>query len=133
MVQHIMTGTGGDYRMMQMDADAQEGEILGAQNTAVSALDVPDIGVIVFTSKTYSSKPIILTREMIQDSVFDVQRYVERQALRRIGRISNKSVHDHADRRRAAPGNRGRRDGRRHRRERHRHRLGRNGRPGLHG
>jgi HK97 family phage major capsid protein len=91
MVQHIMTGTGGDYRMMQMDADAQEGEILGAQDTAVTALDVPDIGVIVFGSKTYSSKPIILTREMIQDSVFDIQGYVERQALRRIGRISNKA------------------------------------------
>ena len=91
MVQHIMTGTGGDYRMMQMDADSQEGEILGSQDTAVTALDVPDIGVITFTSKTYSSKPIILTREMIQDSVFDIQRYVERQALRRIGRISNKA------------------------------------------
>ena len=91
VAQHITTGTGGEYRMMQMDADAQEGEILGAQNTAVVALDVPAITVITFTSKTYSSKPIILTREMIQDSVFDVQRYVERQALRRIGRISNKA------------------------------------------
>ena len=91
VAQHITTGTGGEYRMMQMDADAQEGEILGAQDTAVAALDVPAITVITFTSKTYSSKPIILTREMIQDSVFDVQRYVERQALRRIGRISNKA------------------------------------------
>ena len=91
VAQHITTGTGGEYRMMQMDADAQEGEILGAQDTAVAALDVPAITVITFTSKTYSSKPIILTREMIQDSVFDIQRYVERQALRRIGRISNKA------------------------------------------
>lgn len=91
MVQHILTGTGGDYRIMQMDADAQEGEILGAQDTAVTALDVPDIGVITFGSKTHSSKPIILTREMIQDSVFDIQRYVERQAARRIGRIGNKA------------------------------------------
>ena len=91
MVQHIMTGTGGPLRMMQMDADAQEGEIIGAQNTAVTALDVPDIEIVELISKTYSSKPIILTREMIQDSVFDVQRYVERQALRRIGRISNKA------------------------------------------
>ena len=62
MVQHIMTGTGGDYRMMQMDADAQEGEILGAQDTAVTALDVPDIGVIVFmarrpTAPSRSSSP----------------------------------------------------------------------------
>ena len=91
MVQHIMTGTGGPLRMMQMDADAQEGEIIGAQNTAVTALDVPDITIVELISKTYSSKPIIITREMIQDSVFDVQRYVERQALRRIGRISNKA------------------------------------------
>ena len=90
-VQHIMTGTGGEYRVMQMDADAQEGEILGAQDTAVTALDIPAITVITFGSKTYSSKPIILTREMIQDSVFDIQRYVERQALRRIGKISNRA------------------------------------------
>ena len=91
VAQRITTGTGGELRMMQMDADAQEGEILGAQDTAVVALDVPAITVIIFGAKTYSSKPIILTREMIQDSVFDVQGYVERQALRRIGRISNKA------------------------------------------
>ena len=91
MVQHIMTGTGGDYRFMQMDAASQEGEILGAQDTAVTALDIPNIGIVTFVSKTYSSKPIVLTREMIQDSVFDIARYVERQALRRIGRISNKA------------------------------------------
>ena len=111
MSQHIMTGTGGDYRVMQMDADGQEGEILGSQDTAVSALDVPDIGVITFGSKTYSSRPIILTREMIQDSVFDIQRYVERQALAAHRAHLQQGVHCHTERHRAARGNRDRRLG----------------------
>lgn len=89
VVRTFMTGTGGDFRYMQEDADAQMGEILAAQDTDVSALDIPNITVITFGAKTYSSRPIVLTREMIQDSIFDIQRYVERQAARRIGRISN--------------------------------------------
>ena len=35
MAQQFMTGTGGEYRVMQEDAASQEGEILGAQNTAI--------------------------------------------------------------------------------------------------
>ncbi len=89
--QQFMTGTGGDYNVMNMDAASQEGEILGSQDSAVSALDLPDITVQPFGAKTASSKPIILTREMIQDSVFDIQRYAERQAVRRMGKIWNKA------------------------------------------
>ena len=91
MAQQFVTGTGGDYRQMQMDAASQEGEILDAQNTAVNPLDLPEIGIINFLSRTASSRPIILTREMLQDSVFDIQGYAERQALRRMGRIWNKA------------------------------------------
>ena len=89
MVQQFMTGTGGDYRMPQMDAAGQRGRILEAQNTAVNDVPIPAIGIVAFTAKTYTSDSIILTREMVQDAVFDIQRYVERQALRRIGKISN--------------------------------------------
>ena len=91
MVQHIMTGTGGDYRFMQMDADTQKGQILGAQEAPVAAENLPPINVVTFGSKTFTSNSIILTREMIQDSVFDIAAYVERQALRRIGRMSNEA------------------------------------------
>ena len=91
MAQQFLTGTGGDYRIMQMDAASQEGEILADQNTAVTALDLPNIGIQTFGAKTASSKPILLTRELLQDAVFDIQTYVERQAVRRMGRIWNKA------------------------------------------
>ena len=91
MAQQFLTGTGGEYRIMQMDAASQEGEILAAQDTAVTEQALPNIGVQTFGAKTASSKPILLTRELQQDVVFDIQTYVERQAVRRMGRIWNKA------------------------------------------
>ena len=90
MAQQFMTGTGGDYRIMQESAAAQVGEIISAQNVAVTALDIPNIGVQEFGSKTASSKSILLTREMLQDSMIDIEGYCNRQALRRLGRAWNK-------------------------------------------
>jgi len=84
------TGTGADYRYMQEDAAAQEGTLLAAQNTTVSAQDLAAIGVVTFGAKTVTSRPIVITREMVQDSVFDIERYAERQALRRMGRTWNR-------------------------------------------
>ena len=91
VAQQFMTGTGGEYRVMQEDAASQEGEILGAQNTAVAKLDIANIGVVSFGAKTASSKAIVLTREMTQDSQIDIEGYCNRQALRRLGRIWNKA------------------------------------------
>ena len=90
MAQGFLTGTGGEYRIPQMDAASQEGEILGAQDTTVTEQALPNIGAQVFGAKTGSSKPILITRELQQDAVFDIVSYVERQALRRMGRIWNK-------------------------------------------
>ena len=64
MAQQFMTGTGGEYRIMQMDAASQEGEILAAQDNAVTEQALPNIGVQTFGAKTASSKPILLTREL---------------------------------------------------------------------
>ena len=91
MAQQFMTGTGGDYRVMQEDAASQEGEILGAQNTAVAKLDIANITAVSFGAKTASSKAIVLTREMTQDAEIDIEGYCNRQALRRLGRIWNKA------------------------------------------
>ena len=91
MAQQFMTGTGGDYRIMQEAAAAQEGELLVSQDTAVAALDISNIGVQSFGAHTASSKSILLTREMLQDSQIDIAGYSERQALRRMGRIWNKA------------------------------------------
>ena len=91
MAQQFMTGTGGEYRVMQEDAASQEGEILGAQNTAVAKLDIANITAVSFGAKTASSKAIVLTREMTQDAEIDIEGYCNRQALRRLGRIWNKA------------------------------------------
>ena len=72
-----------------MDAASEMGEILGAQATAVAVDDLGDFGPQSFSSKTFSSKSIELSRELLQDAVFDVQAYAERRAMRRIGRIAN--------------------------------------------
>ena len=90
MAQQFMSATGNEYRIPQMDAATQEGEFLDAQNTETANEDIPDIGIQSFGAKTISSKSILITRELLQDSVFDVQSYAERQAVRRIGRVSNK-------------------------------------------
>ena len=89
--QQFMTAAGNEYRIPQMDATAQEGVIIAAQDTADAELGLPDIGAVVFGAKTATSKFIYVTREMIQDSIFDIQGYAERQAVRRMGRIWNKS------------------------------------------
>ena len=91
MAQRFVTDTGNDYRIPQMDATSQKGEILGSQDTAVASQDVPDIGVQAFGTKTHSTKSIVVTRELIQDAIFDIQGYVERQSVRRIGRIGNEA------------------------------------------
>ena len=89
MAQQFFTDTGGDFRIPQMDADDVEGEILAAQNTAVANKNLENIGIQTFGADTGSSKSIIVTREMIQDAVFDIQSYVERQAIRRLGKAWN--------------------------------------------
>ena len=91
MAQQFMTGAGGEWRYIQEDAANQKGEFLDAQNTAVSAQDINNLGVVTFSSKTVSSKSIGLTLEMIQDAVFDIQTYIERQAVRRLGRAWNEA------------------------------------------
>jgi len=91
MAQQYMTGTGGDYRLMQMDESTTEGAILDDQNSDLGGDDLAKIGVVTFGAKTATSKRIVITREMLQDSVFDIQTYAERQALRRMGRSWNRA------------------------------------------
>ena len=91
MAQQFMTATGNEFRVLQMDAASQEGVLIAAQDTAVNALDLPDIGVVTFGAKTAHSRTIGITREMITDSVFDIESYVERQATRRLGRLWEKA------------------------------------------
>ena len=88
--QVINTARGSPLRYPRIDASAQEGERVGAQGTDVNAEDIPNIGFTELSAYTYSSKAISVTVEMVQDSEFDIMGFIERQAVRRLGRITNK-------------------------------------------
>ncbi|SPB16519.1 HK97 family phage major capsid protein [Caballeronia novacaledonica] len=82
----LQTGTGAQMNFPTADATAEQGEIVG-QNTAVTALDT------TFGNKTldvykYSSKKIALPFELIQDSMFDLEGYIQALLALRIGRIT---------------------------------------------
>ena len=82
----LQTGTGAQMNFPTADATAEQGEIVG-QNAPVTALDT------TFGNKTldvykYSSKKIALPFELIQDSMFDLEGYIQALLALRIGRIT---------------------------------------------
>ena len=89
MAQEFRTATGSEWRIPQEDSADQEGEVLEEQSDNTDPLAPGDLAPIVFRSRTISSRIIPLTRELLQDAVFDVQAYFERRLVRRIGRISD--------------------------------------------
>ena len=91
VAQQFMTAQGNPFPIPQMDASAEEGELLAAEATAVTLDDLGNMGNQTFSATTASSKGIQLSRELVNDAVFDVQAYAERRALRRLGRTWNKA------------------------------------------
>lgn len=83
------TAGGGEFRHPQFDESGVKGAVLAAQNTSHGEKDLASFGVVTFQSRTGTSKAIDITREMLQDSQFDVARYAERVVRRRLGRIWN--------------------------------------------
>lgn len=84
----IQTGTGAQMNFPAADATAEEGEIVG-QNAPVT------LGETTFDNLTmdvykYSSKKIGVPFELIQDSMFDIEAYINRLLAMRLGRITSK-------------------------------------------
>ncbi|RLK45953.1 phage major capsid protein [Cupriavidus plantarum] len=84
----IRTGTGAAMNFPAADATAEEGEIVG-ENAAASALDTAFLNMQLQVFK-YSSKSIAIPFELIQDSMFDLELYIEALVAMRIGRISGR-------------------------------------------
>lgn len=91
MCWNFMTSTGGQYRFVQLDEASTEGMIEGDQGNQAIEDALAAMSVTTFSAHTSNSKFIDLTREFIQDAVFDVTSYVMRQIIRRIGRIWNRA------------------------------------------
>lgn len=84
----IQTSTGAQMLFPTADATAEEGEIVG-QNTAVTGLDTT-FGQASLDVYKYSSRSIALPFELIQDSMFDLESYIQTLLNLRLGRIQNK-------------------------------------------
>lgn len=84
----LQTGTGAQMNFPAANATSEEGEIVG-QNAAVSAGDTTFTNITMDVYK-YSSKKIALPFELIQDSMFDIEAYIQALLALRIGRITSK-------------------------------------------
>lgn len=97
MARRIVTGSGNDLRFPQADNSAKKGRILANQNAAVAANAMANFGVVPFGARTCTSDSIIITREMLVDSIFDVGAYGQQEALRRMGRSWDDEFTDEGD------------------------------------
>ncbi len=85
----FQTQSGADLSFPAADTTSEEGEIVG-QNQPVSAGDTTFQPPLVIKVFKYSSKKIALPFELIQDSMFDIEAYIQSLLQRRIGRITDK-------------------------------------------
>ncbi|CAG9195855.1 HK97 family phage major capsid protein [Paraburkholderia tropica] len=84
----IRTGTGAQMNFPAADATAEEGQIVG-QNVKTDALDTGFENITLDVYK-YSSKSIAIPFELIQDSMFDIDAYIQALLAMRVGRITSR-------------------------------------------
>lgn len=81
------TPSGNDIPWPTVDDTANTGELLG-ENVAAAELDVA-FGQVVLKSFKYSSKVVLVSMELLQDSFFDIGSILTELLAERIGRITN--------------------------------------------
>lgn len=82
------TTTGADLPWPTMNDTSNKGAILNEATTIGSSVD-PTFGVVTFKAFKYSSKPILISSELLQDSAFDLAAEIGSALGTRIGRIQN--------------------------------------------
>lgn len=83
----IQTSTGMQMQFPTADATAETGELVG-QNTAV-ALGETTFGLTTLDVYKFSSKKIALPFELLQDSMIDIESYIQTLLAVRLGRITS--------------------------------------------
>jgi len=84
----FQTATGAQLPFPTADATSEEGEIVG-QNAPVTKQDT-SFGLVSLDVYKYSSKSIALPFELIQDSFFNIESYIQNLLQLRLGRIQNR-------------------------------------------
>lgn len=83
----IMTSTGADLPIPTDNDTTNSGAIL-AENIQIGTQDV-SVGQIVMKAYTYTSKLVLVPWQLMQDSAFDVEGWLNEKLATRIGRILN--------------------------------------------
>ncbi|MDP2335927.1 MAG: phage major capsid protein [Bacteroidota bacterium] len=81
----MSTETGNEIPWPTINDTSNKGAIIG-ENTSVGASVDPTFGSISLKAFTYSSKPIIVSNILLQDSVFDLETYLANMMAERIWR-----------------------------------------------
>ena len=82
------TSTGADLPWPTVTDVTNKGVILNEATTIGSSVD-PTFGVVTFKAFKYSSKAILISSELLQDSAFDLAAEIGTMLGERIGRIQN--------------------------------------------
>jgi HK97 family phage major capsid protein len=89
LVADVMRTTTGNELPWPTASDlANEGEIL-AENTSIGASVDPAFGVVTLNAYKYSSKPIMVPYELLEDTFFDLPGQLGTWTAERIARIQN--------------------------------------------
>lgn len=79
------TTTGNDVPFPTVNDTANSGEIIG-ENTSVGTSVDPTFAAVTFKSFTYSSKPILISNVLLQDTAFDLENRLAEMMAERIMR-----------------------------------------------
>ena len=83
----ISTSTGGDLSFVTNNDTGNTGELLAESATAANQDTA--FGIVTLNAYKYSSKAMYITRELLQDSNYDIVGHIAQLAAERIGRITN--------------------------------------------
>lgn len=84
----IRTATGEPLSWPTADDTSNAGAQLGESTTIGSSVD-PSFGKVLWSAYKFSSKPILVPYELIQDAVFDLPSIIGQMFGERLGRITN--------------------------------------------
>jgi HK97 family phage major capsid protein len=83
----LQTAGGNDFNYPTSDGTSETGELL-AQNASAAAAD-PSFGVITLSTYKFSSKTVAVPIELLQDSAVDVEGFIRKRLVTRLGRVTN--------------------------------------------
>lgn len=81
------TSMGGDINYPTSDGTSETGELIG-ENTTATAAD-PSFGVAALKTYKFSSKVVAVPFELLQDSAIDMESFIQKRLVQRLGRVTN--------------------------------------------